>query len=244
MSNAQAAPSDQPWVAANAGRKNRCAARISSRPRCRNAQTSGGRARPRGSHEKKRAIAVRLVGRCVGNLTTVGSVETKPLAGRVAIVTGGTRGLGLEIARAYTDAGARVLAFGRGDADVTDPEACAALVERAGPVTVLVNNAGVLGPAGPLDDNDWDAWVETVRVNLLGTVRCAAPCCPGCASAATARSSTCPAAARPGRGRTSAPTRRPRPRWCGSRRRSRASWTASTSTRSRPAHCRRGCSTR
>ena len=48
-----------------------------------------------------RAIAVRLVGRCVGNLTTVGSVETKPLAGRVAIVTGGTRGLGLEIARAY-----------------------------------------------------------------------------------------------------------------------------------------------
>jgi NAD(P)-dependent dehydrogenase (short-subunit alcohol dehydrogenase family) len=125
-----------------------------------------------------RAIAVRLVGRCVGNLTTVGSVETKPLAGRVAIVTGGTRGLGLEIARAYEDAGAEVLATGR-DADVTDPAACAALVERAGPVTVLVNNAGMLGPAGRVEDNDWEQWVETLRVNLLGTVSMCRAVLPG-----------------------------------------------------------------
>jgi 3-oxoacyl-[acyl-carrier protein] reductase len=107
------------------------------------------------------------------------SVETKPLAGRVAIVTGGTRGLGREIARAYENAGARVFATGRADADVTDPAACAALVERAGDVTVLVNNAGVLGPAGPLTDNDWDDWVETVRVNLLGTVAMCRAVLPG-----------------------------------------------------------------
>jgi 3-oxoacyl-[acyl-carrier protein] reductase len=107
------------------------------------------------------------------------SVETKPLAGRVAIVTGGTRGLGREIARAYENAGARVFATGRADADVTDPAACAALVERAGDVTVLVNNAGVLGPAGPLADNDWDDWVETVRVNLLGTVAMCRAVLPG-----------------------------------------------------------------
>jgi 3-oxoacyl-[acyl-carrier protein] reductase len=109
----------------------------------------------------------------------LGSVETKSLAGRVAIVTGGTRGLGLEIARAYESAGARVVATGRADADVTDPEACAALVDRAGPVTVLVNNAGVLGPAGPLDANDWDAWVETIRVNLLGTAAMCRAALPG-----------------------------------------------------------------
>jgi NAD(P)-dependent dehydrogenase (short-subunit alcohol dehydrogenase family) len=126
-----------------------------------------------------RAIAARLVGRCVGNLTTVGSVETKRLAGRVAIVTGGTRGLGLEIARAYENAGAQVSAFGRGDTDVTDPEECAAVVERAGAVTILVNNAGVLGPVGPLDDNDWDAWTETLRVNLLGTVAMCRAVLPG-----------------------------------------------------------------
>ena len=46
-------------------------------------------------------------------------------------------------------------------------------------MTVLVNNAGVLGPAGPLDDNDWDAWVETVRVNLLGTVAMCRAVLPG-----------------------------------------------------------------
>jgi 3-oxoacyl-[acyl-carrier protein] reductase len=107
------------------------------------------------------------------------TVETKPLAGRVAIVTGGTRGLGLEIARAYESAGARVFAAGRADADVTDPAACAALVERAGDVTVLVNNAGVLGPVGPLADSAWDAWVETIRVNLLGTVAMCRAVLPG-----------------------------------------------------------------
>lgn len=109
----------------------------------------------------------------------MGSVETKPLAGRVAIVTGGTRGLGLEIARAYENAGARVVSFGRADADVTDPEACAAVVERAGEVSILVNNAGVLGPIGPLDDNEWDRWVETIRVNLLGTVAMCRAVLPG-----------------------------------------------------------------
>ena len=110
----------------------------------------------------------------------MGSVETKPLAGRVAIVTGGTRGLGLEIARAYTDAGARGCSQRpRRRRRRRTREACAALVERAGPVTVLVNNAGVLGPAGPLETNDWDAWVETIRINLLGTVLMCRAVLPG-----------------------------------------------------------------
>jgi NAD(P)-dependent dehydrogenase (short-subunit alcohol dehydrogenase family) len=109
----------------------------------------------------------------------------------VAIVTGGTRGLGLEIARGLEAAGARVLVTGRDQdaldaagfeglrADVADPEACAKVVARAGPVTVLVNNAGVLGPIGPLEAVDWEEWVDTVRVNLLGTVLMCRAVIPG-----------------------------------------------------------------
>src|SRR5262245_3965717 len=109
----------------------------------------------------------------------------------VAIVTGGTRGLGLEIARGLQAAGARVLVTGRDEAaleasgfdglraDVSNPEACVAVVERAGPVTVLVNNAGVLGPIGPLEAVDWEAWVETVTINLLGTVLMCRAVIPG-----------------------------------------------------------------
>jgi 3-oxoacyl-[acyl-carrier protein] reductase len=123
-------------------------------------------------------------------MATIARVQ-RPLADRTAIVTGGTRGLGLEIARAYAAAGARVLVTGRDQdaldasgleglrADVADPEACTAVVEHAGPLTVLVNNAGVLGPAGPVESVDWDAWVETVRVNLLGTVLMCRAVIPG-----------------------------------------------------------------
>ena len=35
---------------------------------------------------------------------------------------------------------------------------------------VLVNNAGVYGPMGLLEDNDWDDWVQAVQINLFGTV--------------------------------------------------------------------------
>lgn len=83
-------------------------------------------------------------------------------SGRAVIVTGGTKGIGAAIARAFLTAGARVLVCGRTEppepprgggrrahflsADVRDPEAAAALVdgavERFGRLDVLVNNAG------------------------------------------------------------------------------------------------------
>jgi NAD(P)-dependent dehydrogenase (short-subunit alcohol dehydrogenase family) len=121
------------------------------------------------------------------------------LAGRSAIITGANQGLGRAIAEAFVRHGASVLLVARGTellgqvereltrlakapgqvvascpADVSRPADCAAIVERAfealSGVTVLVNNAGIYGPMGPLEENDWDEWVRTIQINLLGTV--------------------------------------------------------------------------
>jgi NAD(P)-dependent dehydrogenase (short-subunit alcohol dehydrogenase family) len=122
------------------------------------------------------------------------------LAGRAAIVTGASQGLGRAIATAFVEAGASVLLVARGPAmleearaeaerlvgrpgqrvatlaaDVSEPAACADVVERAGTLLgadpgILVNNAGIYGPIGRLEDVDWAAWVEAVRINLFGTV--------------------------------------------------------------------------
>lgn len=48
----------------------------------------------------------------------------------------------------------------------------AATLDRFGQIDILVNCAGILGPVGRLVDNDPQAWVETMNVNLLGTVFC------------------------------------------------------------------------
>ena len=57
--------------------------------------------------------------------------------------------------------------------DVTDRRACDDVVAHAvaalGRVDVLVNSAGVLGPVGAFDAVDWDAWVDAVTVNLVGS---------------------------------------------------------------------------
>src|SRR5262249_14598488 len=55
------------------------------------------------------------------------------------------------------------------------PATCAAIAERARSllpdVSILVNNAGVYGPIGRLEDVDWVAWAEAIRINLLGTAQ-------------------------------------------------------------------------
>ena len=131
---------------------------------------------------------------------------TAALAGRAAIVTGGSHGLGLEIARAYVAAGARVLVCGR-DATALDRAADGARVGRLGHglgrdrrdrrlgsgggrasrgdalerfsrIDVLVNNAGVYGPKGLIEEVDWDEWEHAVRVNLFGSVLCCRACVP------------------------------------------------------------------
>ena len=110
---------------------------------------------------------------------------------RVAVVTGGNRGLGFAFARALAEAGARVAIAARDGErsaraadelgvlavplDVTDPASVDAMVERVttelGPVDVLVNNAGTCFHRPALEVPD-DEWREVWEVNVDGLWRC------------------------------------------------------------------------
>lgn len=121
------------------------------------------------------------------------------LQDRAAIITGANQGLGQAIATSFVQAGASVLLVARNEerlravqqtlkeqtrlpdqqvhavgGDVSDRASCAAIVRQAQALmpnlSILVNNAGVYGPMGPVEDVDWDAWVEAIQINLFGMV--------------------------------------------------------------------------
>jgi NAD(P)-dependent dehydrogenase (short-subunit alcohol dehydrogenase family) len=123
---------------------------------------------------------------------------TATLQGRTALITGANQGLGLAIARAYVEAGASVLLCARDAerlaaarqevaslagpdqiveaeaADVADAAQVATLAARAFDLFprlhILVNNAGVYGPMGAIEDVDWTAWTRAVEINVYGSV--------------------------------------------------------------------------
>ncbi len=106
--------------------------------------------------------------------------------GRHAVVTGGGRGIGLEVARTLSAAGARVSIVSRraadtGDgfvnaqADVADESEIARAFDTCrranGPVSILVNNAGIAESA-PFKRTDTAMWNRIIATNLSGTFLC------------------------------------------------------------------------
>jgi 3-oxoacyl-[acyl-carrier protein] reductase len=121
-------------------------------------------------------------------VTTFASLE-----GKLALVTGGSRGIGRAIALELGEAGAEVVVgyrTGRDEAeavaseiggrvvqaDVSDPESAKALVEAAGDVDVLVNNAGLTrdGVLARMSDDDWRTVIDTNLSSVFYTCRAAA----------------------------------------------------------------------
>jgi NAD(P)-dependent dehydrogenase (short-subunit alcohol dehydrogenase family) len=128
---------------------------------------------------------------------------TLPLASRIALVTGASRGLGYATARALAKAGAHIVAVARTQAgleelddeirkeggsatlvplSLTDVDGIArlgaALHERHGKLDIFVGNAGVAGPSSPLGHIDLKPWNDVMAINVTANfqlIRCMEP---------------------------------------------------------------------
>jgi NAD(P)-dependent dehydrogenase (short-subunit alcohol dehydrogenase family) len=140
--------------------------------------------------------------------------------GRVAVVTGGARGIGDAIVRALHEAGARVVVLDKIEpdggrdgvryttADVSDPEsvaaAFAALDDAEGRVDVLVNNAGIQR-AGLIGQISYEHWSAVIGTHLTGMFLCSSQAVPrmieqGSGGAIVSIASTAGFVGLPGRG--------------------------------------------
>ena len=130
--------------------------------------------------------------------------SVKALKGKNIIITGASRGLGVHIAKAMWESGASLLLVARSKdalndiqkrleseslpgqvvhiavADLRLATAIDKIIQKGRRIWKrldgVVNNAGILGPIGPVWENHWEAWEETLRVNLLAPVALCRAC--------------------------------------------------------------------
>ncbi len=113
---------------------------------------------------------------------------------RTAVVTGGAQGFGLDVAKRFLDSGAKVfiwdidekllntvideiknpkLEFNIVDvANYNDVEKNVSKITAKTNIDILINNAGITGPTGPLWEYDVEIWKKIVQINLMGTFNC------------------------------------------------------------------------
>jgi NAD(P)-dependent dehydrogenase (short-subunit alcohol dehydrogenase family) len=124
-----------------------------------------------------------------GTTHVAGGSMSGTFKGRVAVVTGGARGIGASIVQTFVQEGGRVVVLDLGDPEAPEPstrylrvdisdrtsvEAAFDSVELIeGQVDVLVNNAGIQR-LGLTEEIDPDEWERVVRVHLFGTYHCSA----------------------------------------------------------------------
>ena len=117
------------------------------------------------------------------------------LENKVALITGSGRGIGRAMAKLFAKEGAAIFLTARTEkeleavaeeiaadggkagfatADLTKVADCgrvfAAAEKQFGRLDILVNNAGVAGPIGSVESTDWQEWIRTIEINLLGSV--------------------------------------------------------------------------
>jgi 3-oxoacyl-[acyl-carrier protein] reductase len=112
------------------------------------------------------------------------------LAGQTAVITGGAQGLGFAIAKRIIASGAKVSLWDMDAGElnkataelgyaawavvvnITDPDAVISAVSKteaeSGPVSILVNSAGIAGPNHPLEAYPLDDWKRVIDINLNG----------------------------------------------------------------------------
>jgi 3-oxoacyl-[acyl-carrier protein] reductase len=122
----------------------------------------------------------------------------KFLIGKTALITGSNQGLGLEIAKTFARAGANLMLCARSNESLIEAtniisslidnsqtvEICVAdisiqtdvtnvvtkTIKKFGSCQILVNNAGIYGPKGFIENNDWIEWTKTIEINVYGSV--------------------------------------------------------------------------